>query len=196
MIKSGMARAAVRSHVVAAEYLAWEREQPQKHEFFYGEVFAMSGSSPRHNALGAAATSELRAALRGRCVVLSSDQRVACPPGERYVYPDAVVVCGTVELQAGTRDVITNPTILVEVISSSTEDYDRGVKWLAYQSIPSLTDYLLVAQASVRVDHYRRNTDGTWTYRALGAGERVVLDNGAELDLDRLYADVLALPGE
>ena len=192
-----MVRAARRSHLSAAEYLAWERDQPSKHEFFHGEVFAMAGGSPRHNALGVGIAGELRAALAGRgCAVLSSDQRLAFPPDERYVYPDVTVVCGGLELQQGTRDVLTNPSLLVEVLSKSTEEYDRGLKWAGYQSIDSLTDYLLVAQTEARVEHYRRNTDGSWTYRAAGASERVSLTGGVELAVDAIYAGAFALPGD
>lgn len=192
-----MGRVAERSQLTAAEYLAWEREQPVKHEFFHGEVFAMAGGSPRHNALGMSTGSELRAALRSRgCSVLSSDQRLAFPPEERYVYPDVTVVCGSLAFQQGTKDVITNPSILVEVLSRSTEEYDRGLKWAGYQAIGSLTDYLLVAQAEVRIEHYRRNGDGSWTYRTAGLGERVTLTGGGELAVDAIYLDMFELPGD
>jgi Uma2 family endonuclease len=112
------------------------------------------------------------------------------------VYPDVTVICGPAVFQRGTNDVITNPSILVEVLSSSTEEYDRGLKWTGYQTIGSLTDYLLVAQAEVRVEHYRRNADGSWTYRTAGPGEHVVLTGGDQLDVDAVYAGVLELPGD
>jgi Uma2 family endonuclease len=140
---------------------------------------------------------ELRTALRSRgCSVLSSDQRLAFPPEERYVYPDVTVICGPPLFQHGTNDVITNPSILVEVLSSSTEEYDRGLKWAGYQRIASLTDYLLVAQAEVRIEHYRRNVDGSWTYRTAGPGELVALTGGGELATDAIYAGVFELPGD
>jgi Uma2 family endonuclease len=193
---AAMGRVAERSKLAAAEYLVWEREQPVKHEFFDGEVFAMAGGTPRHNALGISIGAELRAALRSRgCSVLSSDQQLAFPPDARYVYPDVTVICGSPVFQPGTDDVITNPAILVEVLSSSTEEYDRGLKWTGYQRIASLTDYLLVAQAEARIEHYRRNADGSWTYRAAGPGERVVLTGGGQLAVDAVYAGVFDLPG-
>ena len=192
-----MSRVAERSQLTAAEYLAWERQQPVKHEFFHGEVFAMAGGTPRHNALGVGMGAELRALLRSRgCSVLSSDQRLAFPPDARYVYPDATVICGPPVFQPGTDDVIMNPTVLVEVLSSSTEEYDRGVKWAGYQRISSLTDYLLVAQAEARIEHYRRNADGSWTYRTAGPGEQVVLTGGGALVVDAIYAGMFELPGE
>jgi Uma2 family endonuclease len=192
-----MVRVAERSQLTAAEFLAWEREQSVKHEFFYGEVFAMAGGTPRHNALGVSVGAELRAVLRSRgCAVLSSDQRLAFPPGGRYVYPDVTVLCEPPVFQAGTSDVITNPSILVEVLSSGTEEYDRGLKWAGYQSIGSLTDYLLVAQGEVRIEHYRRNADRSWTYRTAGPGELIALTGGSELAVDSIYAGVLELPGD
>jgi Uma2 family endonuclease len=192
-----MSRFAERSQLTATEYLAWEREQPGKHEFFHGEVFAMAGGTPRHNALCVSIGAELRAALRARgCSVLSSDQRLAFPPEARYVYPDVTVICGPPTFQAGTTDVITNPAILVEVLSGSTEEYDRGLKWTGYQRIASLTDYVLVAQAEARIEHYRRNADGSWTYRAAGPGERIALSGGGAFTVDAIYAGAFDLPGE
>jgi Uma2 family endonuclease len=101
----------------ADEYLAWEREQPAKHEFFHGEVFAMAGASPRHNALCGRIIA-LTSTAMPRCVVLTSDQRVTMADRGRYVYPDVSIVCGGVQIEAG--DVLTNPTILVEVLSASS----------------------------------------------------------------------------
>jgi Uma2 family endonuclease len=192
-----MSRVVERSQLTAAEYLAWEREQSGKHEFFHGEVFAMAGGTPRHNALGLSTGAELRTVLRPRgCSVLSSDQRLAFPPHERYVYPDVTVICGPPLFQPGTDDVITNPTILVEVLSRSTEEYDRGLKWAGYQRIASLTDYLLVAQTEARIEHYRRNADGSWTYRTAGPGDELALTGDGTLAVDAIYAGVFELPGE
>ena len=192
-----MGRVAERSRLTAAEYLAWEREQPVKHEFFHGEVFAMAGGTPRHNALAVSMGAELRAVLRSHgCSVLSSDQRLAFPPDARYVYPDVTVICGPPAFQPGTNDVITNPSIIVEVLSSSTEEYDRGLKWTGYQRIAALTDYLLVAQTEARIEHYRRNADGSWTYRTAGPGEQIALTGGGTLALDPIYAGVFELPSE
>jgi Uma2 family endonuclease len=179
------------------EYLAWERLQPVRHEFFDGEVFAMAGGSLRHNALSSNVNAALHGALRGRgCVVLSSDQRVGVGAGDRYVYPDVTVVCNAVVLVVGTSDVVANPTILVEVLSSSTEQYDRGLKWEGYQRLGSLTDYILVSQVEPRIEHFRRDGGGAWIYRSAGAGERSILSTGIELSVDDIFAGVLALAGD
>jgi Uma2 family endonuclease len=190
-------RVAERSALSPAEYLEWERQQPVRHEFFRGEVLAMAGGSIRHNALCARLIAELTNALAAReCVVLSSDQRVGIGAGERYVYPDVSVVCGPVTAEPGTGDVIVNPTILVEVISASTEQYDRGQRWEGYQRLPSLSDYVLVSQAEPRIEQFQRQPGGGWIYRAVGPAERIALASGAELVVDSIFDGLLSLPGD
>ena len=180
----------------AAEYLAWEREQPERHHYLRGEVFAMAGGSARHNALGAAVIMELGLAFRGGpCRPFTSDQRVAIREGEHYVYPDVTVVCGSLEFAAGTRDTLVNPTVVVEVLSRSTEAYDRGAKWDDYRQLPSVTDYLLVSQTAPRIEHFQRG-DGEWHYRVAVPGGRVTLTNGAVLEVDAVFRGVFDLEGE
>lgn len=192
-----MGHAAASQPLSAAEYLAWEREQPGKHEYHLGEVFAMAGGSPRHNFLANAAGAELRACLRGKkCHVLSADQRISARQGERYVYADAVAACGGARMEPGTNDVLANPTIVVEVLSRSTEAYDRGEKWDAYQRLPSLTDYLLVSQTTTQIEHYQREPDGSWRYRLHEAGGTLTLSNGASLAVGAVYEGAFELPGD
>ncbi len=191
-----MARVATRSQLTPAEYLAWEGEQVERHEFHGGEVFAMAGGSPRHNWLAGNVQSALKRLLDDRCFTFTSDQRIVFDDGKRYVYPDASVVCGAVALQDGTNDVVTNPSILIEVLSSTTEAYDRGLKWEGYQRLFSLTDYLLVAQHEVRIEHFRRAVARGWLYGAHGAGEQIMLANGVEFDVDAIYARAFELPGD
>lgn len=180
--------------MTAERYVAWEAEQAEKHELHDGEVFAMAGGSPRHNLLAVAAGAELRGAMRGRdCQVLSSDQRVKL--GASYVYPDVVVTCGGVTTEGAT---LLNPTIVVEVLSSSTEAFDRGEKWSACRCAPTLTDYLLVSQVAVRVEHYERSeaADGSWRYRVVESGGTVHLSNGAELVVDTIYEGAFEAPSD
>lgn len=189
-----MTDAATAQTMSAAEYLAWEREQPDKHEFHHGEVFAMAGGSPRHNLLSTAIAAELRAATRELgSRALSPDQRIAAEPLKRYVYADAVVVCGAMQTEPAARDVLVNPTVVVEVLSPSTEAYDRGVKWEAYQRLPSLTDYLLVSQTQPRIEHYRRDPDGSWRYLVYKAGDVIALANQAQLAIDAIYQGAFEL---
>ena len=172
--------------MTADDYLAWERAQTDKHEFFRGEVFAMAGGSVRHNALSGRVLRALATALEPRgCVVLTSDQRVQ-GADDHYVYPDVTVLCGPPELTK--HDVLANPTALVEVLSSTTEQYDRGLKWEGYQRLAALQDYVLVSQAEPRIELFRRGADGTWIYQAAGAGQQLTLRSGAVLDVDAIFA--------
>ena len=190
-----MGHAATGQRLSAAEFLVWERDQPEKHEYHSGEIFAMAGGSLRHNFLSGAMVVQLSAALRGKgCHLFSSDQRIAAKRGDRYVYADAVVACGDIQTEPGTTDVLANPKVIVEVLSRSTEAYDRGDKWEAYQRLPSLTDYLLVSQAAVQVEHFQREAGGSWRYRLIEAGQSVTLSNGATLAIEAIYEGAFELP--
>jgi Uma2 family endonuclease len=180
-----------------AAYLAWEREQRERHHYVRGEIFAVAGGSPRHNALCTRLGGKLDAAFGdGPCRVFSSDQRVAIGEGEHYVYPDVTVVCGPREYAAGTKDTLTNPTAVIEVLSKGTEAYDRGAKWDDYRQLSSLTDYLLVSQSSPHVEHFQRAEGGEWRYRVASAGGRVVLASGAALEVDAIFRGMFDLEGE
>lgn len=153
----------------AAEYLAFERKSDTKHEFYRGELFAMSGDTASHNLIATNLAAELRNALRERpCRTFTSDLRIVCPTG-LYTYPDVSVVCGKVEYQDGTQDVLLNPLVLIEVLSPSTEAYDRGTKFKHYQSIESLREFVLVSQEEARVEHFARRPDSAqWTLTTIG----------------------------
>ena len=185
------------TRMTADEFLAWEREQEGRHEFYRGAVFAMAGGSPRHNALGAAVIRDLGMALRGgECRVLTSDQRIVASRGERYVYADATMVCGPMVLEEGTSDVLANPAVIAEVLSKSTEAYDRGEKWQGYQRIPSLSDYVLVSQDRSRIEHFHRQDDGSWRYEVAEAGGRIDLRGDVTLEVDSVYEGVFDVPGD
>lgn len=188
-----MGRVAERSQMSPEEYLAWERLQERKHEYFEGEVYAMAGGSPRHNYLCSRVNAALVGALGARCGVFTSDQRVRSRE-RRYVYPDVTVICAPPIIEHD--DVLANPTVIVEVLSSTTEQYDRGLKWDGYQLLASLTDYVLVSQERARIEHFCRGADQHWIYTSANAGECIVLDNGAVLDVDAVFAGAFAFPGD
>jgi Uma2 family endonuclease len=143
------------------EYLALERVAEYKSQYFAGEIFAMAGGSPRHNVVLLNVGAELRAKLKGRqCTVFSSEQRLKVSATGLYTYADASVVCG--EPQFDDDDLLLNPILLVEVLSESTEGYDRGKKFEHYRRISSLCEYLLVAQDRCKIDQHIKQQDGRW----------------------------------
>lgn len=146
------------------EYLDWEEDQPTKHEYFHGRIYAMTGGSLEHvtviQNLGLSLGNRLRG---GSCRVFTSELRVKVSETGLYTYPDVTVVCGEMELDRRTKSVtLLNPTLIVEVLSSSTEAYDRGDKFAHYRSLPSLTDYLLISTTSAKAEHFQRQPEDDW----------------------------------
>jgi len=189
--------AAARTRVTVPEYLAMERASAEKHTLWDGEVFAMAGALPDHNAIVMNIGAELRAlARRGGCRVFSPDQKVFVPLRQGFVYPDVTVVCDPLAFFDDTRDVITNPTLLVEVLSESTEAFDRGEKAMGYRGIASLRDLLFVSQTARYVEHFARQPDGAWTLREYRGDASVVLSTlGGALRLAEVYLSVPLVDG-
>jgi Uma2 family endonuclease len=145
------------------EYLRLERDAPFKSEYFGGEIFAMAGASPAHNAITLNIGSELRSQLRGGpCQAFVGDLRVQVPETDLYTYPDVTVVCGKPKFDHRDPNTLTNPTLLVEVLSRSTAGYDRSERFGSYRQLESLREYLLVAQDRPRVERFARQADGAW----------------------------------
>ncbi len=148
-------------HYSVDDYFAVEAGSPIKHEYCNGEIFAIAGASVAHNDISANVLTVLRTVLRGAsCRAFGSDLRLRTPAG-LYTYPDAMVICGHIELTPDRPDTVTNPALLVEVLSDATHDYDRGEKFTLYKSIPSLREHLLIEQDEVAVDHFRRECPGS-----------------------------------
>ena len=148
------------------EYAALERGSDVKHEYLRGRIYAMSGASPKHNAVAMNLAAALRVRLRGKkCIPLGSDQAVYVEATDMNTYPDVMVVCDQAQLHRDFPRSITNPTVIVEVLSPSTEAYDRGTKFEHYRRLPSLREYVLVATDHVSIDHFVREPDGRWTLR-------------------------------
>jgi Uma2 family endonuclease len=177
-----------------AEYLALEARSPDRHEFVRGEVYAMGGGTPEHAALEAAMAGELRSALASAgkpCRVYSANLRVRVEATDVACYPDVTVVCGKLEKSPEDAQAATNPLVVVEVLSASTESYDRGIKAGHYRRIPSLREYVLVAQHTRLIEVWRKNEKAVWEVAAVaGAGERVAIEAlGVELAVDDVYRD-------
>ncbi len=172
------------------EYLRLERAAIDKSEYYGGEIFSMAGGSPEHSLLIASVTGELHNALKGhRCAPYDSNLRVFIPSTGLYTYPDASVVCRPLERVPGHDDMITNPTLIVEVLSDSTEAYDRGQKFAHYRTLPSFAEYVLVSQKQPLVEVFFRLADGTWQLTPVHGREASVRlqSLGVELRLAEVF---------
>jgi Uma2 family endonuclease len=177
------------------EYLRREREADRKHEYYHGEVFAMAGGSPDHSLIIANVSGELRARLKGGpCRVYESNLRVRIPRTTLYTYPDVTVICGERQFDPldTQQETVLNPALVVEVLSRSTESWDRGGKFQNYREIESLREYVLVSGDKAVVETFRRQSDGTWVLHASAGREAVapVKSLGVELPLAEIYDGV------
>jgi Uma2 family endonuclease len=175
------------------EYLRIERAAEWKSEYIDGEMFAMAGASPRHSIIAANLVGELRNQLRdGPCIVYNTDLRVATDPQRHYTYPDVIVGCEPPRYVDTQLDTLTNPTLVVEVLSKTTENYDRGEKAERYRALSSLAGYLLVAQDRVHVELYTRQPDDSWLLREWNdPSEEIELASPrCRLNVGEIYAKV------
>lgn len=172
-----------------AEYLKIERASELRHEYFQGEMFAMTGGSARHSLIKMNIGRELSTKLKGQpCTAFDSDLRIRVSPTGLYTYPDVSVVCGELEYDDVQRDTVVNPTLLIEVLSDSSEAYDRGKKFEHYRQIAALREYVLISQKWPTIERYLRNPDDTWTLTAvLGLDASLHL---ASLDVTLSLAEV------
>jgi Uma2 family endonuclease len=152
------------TYVTPEEYLAAERLSETRSEYLDGGVFPMPGGSLNHNQITTNLVIELGTQLRASpCRVLGMDLKVRMPDSRKFFYPDLAVVCGEPQFHDDRRDIITNPDLVIEVLSPSTEAFDRGAKFQAYRTIESLKEYLLVSQGTPLIEQYVRGDDGKWT---------------------------------
>ncbi len=170
-----------------ADYLGFEVSSNVKHEFLDGQIYAMAGGTPEHAALAAAVITLLGPQLRGgECRPYNSDLRVRTPTG-LTTYPDVTVVCGPRTIDAVDPLAVTNPALIVEVLSRSTEEYDSGDKFEHYKTFPSLREYVLVSHREHSVEVRSRSEDG-WRMTVVHEGAAAELSIGARLDIGELYA--------
>jgi len=155
--------------VTPEQYLEAEREADCKSEYFSGQIFAMAGASRRHNVLVGNLVRRLGNRLDGQpCETYPSDMKVLVQANGLYAYPDVTVVCGEPEFLDRDGDVLLNPLLIVEVLSESTQSYDRGAKRALYQALDSLQEYVLVSAGTPRVERFTRQDTGLWLYESVG----------------------------
>ena len=184
------------SFLTAQDYLAWEHPKETRHEYLDGHVFAMTGASRRHNLLCGNLFAAIHRQLRGKpCEIYANDMRVKVSETGMYTYPDLVAACGEPRFEDQAIDTLLNPVLIVEVLSDSTERYDRGAKFTHYRSVPSLREYLLVSQTECRVEQYARQPGSQWLlteYQDLNAC--IDLESlGCRLILSEVYERVLPM---
>ena len=179
-----------RIHFTFAEYLAFEASSNVKHEYLDGQIYAMAGGTPDHAALAAAVIGLLFPQLRsGSCRALDADLRVRVRATGLATYPDVTVVCGPRELDSDDPHAVTNSTLIVEVLSRSSEDYDRGDKFEHYKQLPSLQQYVIVSHREHNIEVWSRTAANTWSCAIRGNGDRAELTSiRASLDVQELYA--------
>ena len=178
-------------HYTYAEYLALEEESSIRHEYLDGEIYAMAGGTPDHAALAAAILGIIGSQLPRGCRAFTSDLRVRVLSTGLSTYPDGAVVCGGTQRAPDDTVAVTNPVILIEVTSNSSEDYDRGDKLRHYQAIPAAREILIISHREPRISLHRRDERG-WTSFEAAAGESVTLQSiGGTLRVDDVYRDGL-----
>lgn len=179
--------------VTLDEYFRLEETSEIKHEYFHGAIYDMTGASYTHTTLVQNIAGQLYIQLRGKsCHAHTNDLRVKIETTMLYTYPDILVICGKPQFADDRNDTITNPTLIIEVLSPSTEGYDRGKKFQHYRTIATLQEYLLVAQDAVRVERYTRRAENEWLLQEFTALDQTVpLDTiGCALPLAAVYEDV------
>lgn len=166
------------------EYLAMEAVAEFKSEYYQGEIFAMTGGTAKHSLICVNLTHDLWEAVRNKpCLTFESNMKLDLAEVDAYVYPDIMVVCGPPEMSKYTTDAITNPILIVEVLSPGTESFDRGRKFEYYRTLPSLKEYVLVSQDRPRVEVYFRQSDITWQYTVVEGLDRSVMLHSLEHEI-------------
>ncbi len=178
------------THLTVEQYLEIERAAEFGSEYLNGEIYAMAGCGFNHALIAAAAISRLGEQLRDNpCAVAGSDLRIFCGPANVLTYPDVVVFCGIPKSLDREEDTLVDATVIIEILSRSTQNYDRGEKFRSYRGLPSFSEYVLLAQDEIRAEHHVRQADGSWLFREIGGPEGVIelKSIGCRLALGSLY---------
>jgi Uma2 family endonuclease len=181
------------NYVSPEDYLVMERASQEKHEYFKGEIFAMSGASNEHNDITYNINRLVAPFLHGKgCKLYGSDFRIHIPENTLYTYPDFTIVCGKAETTEIYTDNLTNPAVIIEILSKTTKDYDRGSKFMLYRSIKTLKEYLLIDSTTISVEHFEKQNDNSWRlteFKQL-SDNFVISTIGLTLLLKDIYEDV------
>ena len=174
------------------EYLSFEREAEIKHEYIDGHVYAMSGGSANHSLIAFATGFALFNKIRSRdCKVYNSDMKVKVT-AKLYTYPDVTIVCGQPQFEKGDDQTLLNPTVIIEILSPSTEKYDRGEKFARYRQLASLQEYLMIAQDKMGIEQYVRQPNNTWVLATVEQADQILElpSLGCTLSVADVYAQV------
>jgi Uma2 family endonuclease len=180
-------------YLTEEEYLEFERNSEIKHEYYDGEIFAMSGASETHNLIVVNVLGELRSQLKKRpCWVYPSDMRLKIETTKLYTYPDVMIVCGERKFDDDHKDMLLNPDVIIEVLSDSTESYDRGKKFGHYRKIGSLKEYVLISQNTPKIEKFVRAENYRWIFSATDESitDMPLESVGCTLNLDEVYDKV------
>jgi Uma2 family endonuclease len=180
-----------RQYITEEDYLALERESPVKNEFYKGEIFAMAGAKEAHNLIISAVIGILHPHFKGKpCKVYPSDMKVKNAKDQFYTYPDVSIVCGKAEFLNNNQDVLLNPEVIIEVLSESTERYDRGAKFTLYRNISSVKEYILISSEDKKIESFVRHGE-EWTFSESKDGEPFLIKTlDVSLDLEEVYDKV------
>jgi Uma2 family endonuclease len=183
-----MTARAPRHRYAYADYVTIESDSSVKHEYFDGEIYAMAGGTPDHARLAANFIAALRSRLPAGCFAFTSDLRIRIPATGLSTYPDVTIVCGKTQRAQDDRLAVTNPVLVAEVTSPSTEEYDRGEKVVHYKELPSLREIVLISHSRDHVELHRRQPDGSWTRTEVGLGESISLSAiGGDVEIAAIY---------
>lgn len=180
------------NYISPEEYLAMERGSEIKHEYYSGQVLAMSGASLKHNRIARNLTGKIHAFLEGKnCEILPSEMRVCTPSFDSYMYPDASIVCGEPQLEEDKFDTLKNPSVIFEILSPSTNSIDKGRKFFFYKQIPSLQEYIMIDSTKKFIHVARKQTDGSWMFEDISGADTflTIQTIGYDLPLTEIYHD-------
>jgi len=181
------------SFIDQTKYLDAERKALDKHEYYKGEIFMMSGASLAHNMVASNSIISIGNKLKGKqCRPFGSDLRIHIPKNSLFTYPDISIICGDVQTTDSHFDTVTNPAVIIEILSSSTRDYDKGGKFTLYRDIDSLQEYILIDSEKIMVEKFIRNADNSWQLTEYKSQKQLfrIETVDIELQLSDLYEDV------